>query len=396
MKTAFATISLLTVAAAAPAAGQSVRDFQLPPAPTPTPTQSPQVQGPIDSDAPVTTAPRVIPTATPSAARTQAVEPIPTPTPVRTQPAPIRTPTSRATPSPAPAAAPTRAPQVPGAVPETIATPETQLPNLPQPDTSRSQATPSISTAPLPTFDAEQPIDGNPFAWWTWLLAALLGVAAFAGGLWFLRNRQYAPENVPTIEPPLARRPIPPQSPVPEPEPEPEPGPTSGASDLQFAAGDAQLVIDAVPVTLSRSMRFVRFTYRVTLKNRGTSALEKVVIGSDLTTAHGSVPAANQLADPSTILPETGTVGAVQPGEEIEVSGEVELPLSEIRTIRQGQAHLYVPLLRVRAVPRGSDPVARTFMVGTLPVPTAQKLQPFRLDEMPQTYTNIGMAPLDR
>lgn len=390
MKTALASASIFAISAAAPAAAQSVQDFQLPPAPSPTPTQTPQVQGPVDSDAPVTTTPRVIPTGTPSPTPQQPVRPTPTPPPAASRPAAVRTPTASPTPSRVPAVPPRQTTQVPGPIPVQAPTPQAQTPILPpSADVPSSPATPSVSTASLPTFDEEQPIDGNPFAWWTWLLAALVGVAAFAGGLWFMRNRQYSPANVPTIEPPLARRQPPPAS---EPHADvPEaPNPSTAVPDGH------PLVIDAAPVKLSRSMRFASLAYRVTLKNRGKAALSDIVIGSDITTAHGSLASDQQLADATRELPETGRIGSIKPGEEIELSGEVQLPLGEIRTIRQGNAYLYVPLLRVRAQANGGEATARTFIVGTLPNDQAQKLQPFRLDEMPQTYRNIGLAPLDR
>lgn len=163
-----------------------------------------------------------------------------------------------------------------------------------------------------------------------------------------------------------------------------------------MVADGRPLAIDAAPVKLSRSMRFASLAYRVTLKNLGKTELNDIVIGSDITTAHGSVASEQQLADAKRQLPETGRIGSIKPGEEIELSGEVQLPLAEIRTIRQGKAHLYVPLLRLRAQANGGEAIARTFIVGTLPNDQAQKLQPFRLDEMPQTYRNIGLAPLDR
>jgi len=225
----------------------------------------------------------------------------------------------------------------------------------------------------------------SAFAWWAWLLAALAALGTGAFGLWFLRNRRYSPAGTPEIEPPLARRQAPPPSP-PEPVSEPQPAASAPASAL---------AISVAPVQLSRSMRFASLAYRLSLKNNGPKPLSDIFIGADLVSAHRSLPMEQQLAKPDSTLPETGCIGAIAPGEEVEVKGELRLPLETVRTIRQGKAHLYVPLLRVRAQPDGADPVARTFLVGTLPDGQARKLQPFRLDEMPQTYRSIGTMPLD-
>ncbi len=153
--------------------------------------------------------------------------------------------------------------------------------------------------------------------------------------------------------------------------------------------------IEAVPTHLTRSMMTASFDCRLSFVNRGEAALENVTVGLDLVTAHSSLPTSEQLADPARPLPEASQIARIEPGESVEISHEVRLPTSAIRTMRQGSAHLYVPLLRVRAQARNADAVARTFIVGTLPEAGATKLQPFRLDEMPQTYRSIGLAALD-
>ena len=137
------------------------------------------------------------------------------------------------------------------------------------------------------------------------------------------------------------------------------------------------------------------FAYRLTLANRGDTLLENVAVGADLVTAHASVPMEQQLSRGDTPLPEIGRFGSIAPGEKVEVAGELRLPLTSIRTVHQGKAQLYVPLLRVRASAPGMEASARTFVVGTLPQEGGRKLQPFRLDEMPQTYRAIGTMALD-
>ncbi|OZA92429.1 MAG: hypothetical protein B7X57_08290 [Erythrobacter sp. 34-65-8] len=150
-----------------------------------------------------------------------------------------------------------------------------------------------------------------------------------------------------------------------------------------------------VPSHLTRSMMAATFTCRVSLVNRGDTELENVTVELDMVTAHGSVPSAEQVADPARTLPEAGRFARIAPGESVEFARDVRMATAEIRTLSQGKARLYVPLLRVRALAAGQPPVARTFIVGTLPEEGARKLQPFRLDEMPQTYRAIGVAALD-
>lgn len=194
---------------------------------------------------------------------------------------------------------------------------------------------------------------------------------------------------MPQIELPLvtpADEKLPPSLPVPAaiaPQPAPRP------------AQHAALRIEATPSHLTRSLMAATFSCRISLINQGSAPLDDVVIAIDLTTAHGSVPSSEQLADLTCALPEVGRIAAIAPGKSVEFAHEVRLPTAAIRIMQQGSAQLYVPLLRVRAQAEGDTPVARTFIVGTLPEGGAKKLQPFRLDEMPQTYRAIGLAALD-
>jgi hypothetical protein len=141
-------------------------------------------------------------------------------------------------------------------------------------------------------------------------------------------------------------------------------------------------------------MRFATLSYELRVTNRGALPLDDVTFGGDLVTAHARVPAQAQLADPAVPLAPVQTIARLEPGESADFSGELRLPVEEIRPIPHGKAVVYVPLMRVRAEAAGTAPVARTYVVG-LKQPGAQRLQPFRLDEMPQTYHAVGQTALD-
>lgn len=380
---AVSSVALAASAQAAPA----VRDFQLPPS-NPTPTPSPNVQGPVDTEGPVPVRPRAIPTVTPTptSAPTQGQATVTTPQPLAT-PSPRLTLPPRTAASPAPRAATptTTQPAAPAAAdlaPATDLAPtaSTTLPTLPP---SAAPVLPSAAPS------VAEPDSG--FLLWPWLLALVVALGAGAV-LYFRRGGEARYAEAPQIElPPVAPRaqpqpaPTPPVAPKPPAPPLPAPAPSGPASPL---------ALDAVPVQLSRSMMNATFAYRLTLANRGDTPLEDIAIGADLVTAHASIPMEQQVSRGDTPLPEMGRIGAIAPGEKVEVSGELRLPLSAIRTVTQGKAQLYVPLLRVRASAPGMEASARTFVVGMLPQEGGRKLQPFRLDEMPQTYRAIGTMAL--
>lgn len=394
MKPTTRLISLIAIAMAAPLAAQqgSVRDFQLPPAPEPSPSQQPQVQGPVDTEGVVPVGPRVIQTDSPPPDATTASEPQTAPPPTRqatqarpSQPQPARTAPVRTAPQNQPAPSTANSGGLPLILPESQQTSQpSSLPTMSAPSvaSTASLPAPSIGGPQVGLASENEPASGM----WSWLLAIIAVLGAAGAGWWFWRQRQPALASVPVIEPPLARCDAPPA---------PDPVATDRTSPA-VTGTPSGLAITAAPVSLNRSMRFARFSYRLTFRNAGRTALENVAVGADLIAAHGSVPVEQQVASPAQLLPETGTIDSIAPGEQVEISGEAQLPLEHVRTIRQGQAHLYIPLLRVRAAAKGAEPVARTFVVGNLPGPDAKKLQPFRLDEMPQTYREIGVMALER
>ncbi len=363
-----ATASLIAlVAAAAPLSAQTAPgDFRLP-TPTPTPTD---IQGPVDPDAPILTRPRdTTPTPRPTATPT----PTPTPRPTATAtPRPLLPPRNsslppRFTPPAAPTPRESEAVVTGGATafPGAPAGVDTSVPALPSTASEPASATPGSDDNSLPP----------------WLLAlGGLIVALAAGGAiaWRWRRRRAALET-PEIEPPLIAR-QPSASPVAEP---------------PLAVVAAPLAIEARAVRLSRSMLFATLSYELVATNRGGQPLDNVRLGADLVTAHARIPTDQQLADPLIALEAVKTLDRLEPGESVEFAGELRLPVKDIRPISHGKAVVYVPLLRVRAEADGLIAIARTFVVGLRTDSLSKRLQPFRLDEMPQTYHAVSQLALD-
>ena len=140
---------------------------------------------------------------------------------------------------------------------------------------------------------------------------------------------------------------------------------------------------------------FATLNYALDLRNLGTQPLRDLTLRADLVTAHGQAPLEEQLADrDADMAPVTG-IPMIAAQETYRFDGEYRLPTSEIRIIAQGKAQLYVPLLRIRIDMDGKAPLVRSFVVGLRPASGHGKLQPFRRDEMAQTYRNIGLRSLD-
>ncbi len=370
-------VALAVGAAAVPGFAQDTGapgGFRLPTNPSPTPTAT-DVQGPVDPDAPILTRPRApTPTPTPRATATPTPTPAPQPTPTPRVVSPPRN--SSLPPRFTPPATPTPRESeavVGSATPFPTATFDS--PQTPEPSVA---AEPVPGTMPTVTAPAEAPDEGLPG--WLYALGGLLIAGGIGAALW-LRRRSTDEIVAPAIVPPrlkTAAGPIAPQPAAPPP------------SKLVGPA----LAIDAKAKQLARSLRFATLSYELRVTNRGPVPLDGVTFGADLVTAHARVPTQAQLADPAVPLAPVQTIDRLDPGASATFSGEFRLPIEEIRPIPHGKAVVYVPLLRVRAEASGTDPVARTFIVG-LRSPGAQRLQPFRLDEMPQVYQAIGSTALD-
>lgn len=374
----FATASLFALAVGTSAVPSLAQDTQSPggfrlPTPTATPTPT-DIQGPVDPDAPILTRPRApTPTPTPRATAT------PTPTPA---PQPTAAPSPRTVPPPRNSSLPPRF-TPPSAItqeereaitsapsplpPITTAAPSTDLPAAP---VDIAPATPDSAPSPAP---ADEGLPG-----WLLALGGLIAAGGIGAALWFRRRRSIEHAPAPAIEPP---RPV------------GQPAPTPAAPPAPALTGPP-LLIEAQVKQLARSMRFATLSYQLRVTNRGALPLENVTFGGDLVTAHARVPTQAQLADPAVPLAPVRSIERLDPGESAEFTGEFRLPVEEIRPIPHGKAVVYVPLLRFRAEATGMAPVARTFVVG-LKQPGAQRLQPFRLDEMPQTYHAVGQTALD-
>jgi hypothetical protein len=338
---------------AAPASAQD-SGFRLQPAPTPTPGLiGPPAETPAPRPSP-TPAPTIAPpTATPTPRIV--LPPVATPTPTPAQ----RTarPTPAATASAAPTAVPTAAPTV---APGPIAT----------------AASPPLPTAPNVVASTPEP---PARSWWPWIALVFgLGGAAFAGLLWL--RRRIGPLG-PLVVPEIERPRVPPPKPADEPlaasppaEAAPPPPPTA-PHPLHIGIELRKLTLTLMNATLG---------YRLTLTNAGPEPLAEIAVAADLIGAHGSVPRELQLAGPETDLPIGHMLAGLAPGESGDVTGEVRVPLSQLRSIAQGRARLFVPLARFRIGAEGQEPRCFTLVAGQ-PSPSGNgAIQPVRLDLGPR------------
>ncbi|MGB3739069.1 MAG: hypothetical protein WA948_06915 [Pontixanthobacter sp.] len=400
----------LTSASPAPAqdAPGSVRDFRLPPAEAPAREPPSRAQGPVDTEGPVRRAPRVIPTepaptengeparsqadtARPPAREPAAADPRPVPRQSdgnRRIPAPTRaTPRQNNSPPQPRIRAPEETASLPSSAIPTGASTQSASEDLP----SERVNLPGRAPATMPTAQADfdDPTSAAQIPTWWW--AAFLAFIAAIGVVLalYIRRRQAVPASA------SERDIVPNQEPVPS-----EPATAAIPASVPARARPSPppripIQIKAEARNLSRSLMFATLNYSLDLRNLGTQPLRDVIVRADMVTAHGQAPLEQQLAGRDDDVTPAATIPTIAAQDTHRYDGEYRLPMSEVRIIAQGDVRLYVPLLRIRIETEGKVSLMRSFVIGILPASGQGKLQPFRRDEMAQTYRNIGLRLLD-
>ena len=228
---------------------------------------------------------------------------------------------------------------------------------------------PPAVTAQTPTLTPAEP----GVTRWLWIAVALAAVASAGAALvWWRRRTVVAAE--PVFERPVVRAKA-------EPIAETVPAPTT-ALTLDLEAG-----------RMSATLVNATLAYRLMLE--AGSAVNDVVVRGDMTAAHASRPTEEQLglAD----APVLHRIARIEGGEQLELTGEIRLPLSAITPIRHGSAALFVPLVRIEATGEidGKSVILRSaFVIGLEEAPSQARLQPFRLDLGPRIYSDVGRRAL--
>lgn len=376
--------ALGAVLTAAPLAAQASGDYRLPGTAA---TPGSRAAGPVDPTDPTIGLPRARPSATPS------------PTPTAPAPSPSATP--RPTPAPSAAASPRpAAPRplassparpaatqpAPTAVP-TPAAPATAAPLAPIAATPSPEALP----APLPVTEAAPPAS-EPLDWRPWAGGGAILLAVLGALLWWRRRKPADP--VADFEPPVVAAPAAPDAPAPA-----RPAaPTAAPPEPAAAAAPAGLALTLEARRMTASLMATTLSYAIRLTNTGPAPLAAVAVEGDLVSAHASLPVERQIANDSHRLELRHAHVALAPGESIEFTGDMRLPLTEITPIRAGAAAYFVPLVRLRVEAEGGAPLpqvlVQTFVIGELPDQDGGALRPFRLDLGPRTYSRIGQRPV--
>ncbi|AUW57257.1 hypothetical protein C1T17_03270 [Sphingobium sp. SCG-1] len=256
------------------------------------------------------------------------------------------------------------------------------------PETASPIAVPTNEAAPAPTPPVAEAAtsSANPLPWIMGAIAAVL-VAAF---LLFRRRNKTAtvPEEL-VEEVPVA---------APEPDPAmagplvPAPAPPPPAVVTRVRAETPvsnPLTLRFTPIQVRTTFTGVQLEYRLTLRNDTAVPADGIAVAAFMANAEAQQMQVLAAFFDDPFAPEQHRITHLEPGAEIVVNGA--LSLDQVVPIDvQGRA-LLIPLVAFKAISLDGDDLARaTFIVGQESTPPRPKMGPFRLDQGPRQYRDVG------
>jgi hypothetical protein len=132
-------------------------------------------------------------------------------------------------------------------------------------------------------------------------------------------------------------------------------------------------------VSASRSLMMFTIDYRLNFSNRSDRAVRDLNVSAQLACAQRGSGNAPPVAGGQPV----GTIERIGPHQTRTVAGQVQLPLSDVRAILQGQKPIFIPLLHLTMDSAGHTPFTRSFVLGTPSAVSQERLHPIPLDTPP-------------
>lgn len=140
-------------------------------------------------------------------------------------------------------------------------------------------------------------------------------------------------------------------------------------------------------VSASRSVMMFSLEYRVNLANRSDRAVRDITVASQLVCAQRGMPNAAPVAGGHPL----GGIDRIGPHQSRAITGQTQMPLTEVHAIKQGGKPLFVPLLHIRIEGAGQEPLSRSFIVGNPSSASQGRLHPIRLDTPPGGLPDLAV-----
>ncbi len=152
------------------------------------------------------------------------------------------------------------------------------------------------------------------------------------------------------------------------------PPPSSPASAKQVRLDLALDIISA-----SRSVMMFSVDLRLEIANRSDNAARDMKISAQMTCAERGGSNAAPIASAQPI----GEITRIGPHQSRSVSGQLSIPLSEVKVIQQGAKPLFIPLIHITIEGEGQKAATHSYVLGTPSASSAGRVHPLTLDGPP-------------
>lgn len=249
-------------------------------------------------------------------------------------------------------------------------------------------AAPAESAAPSAGADFQIRVDdpGSGTSWLAWVLALLVALVAAVGGLLWRRKQGSAdaspakPVNAAAMTAGVRKVIADRQANVAAKQ---SPAKTAAAQS-KAAAGPPKLNLQVGIVAASRSVMKFTAQYRIEVRNRSDFAVRGITVDPVLSSARRDTA-----LKPGSHGAELHMIERIGPHQTRTVTGELQMPWSEVSAFRQANTPVFVPMLLVTLAAKGLKSETRSFVIGTPSAASSARLHPIALNTPPGGMTGL-------
>ncbi|WP_390586242.1 hypothetical protein [Erythrobacter sp. MTPC3] len=150
------------------------------------------------------------------------------------------------------------------------------------------------------------------------------------------------------------------------------------------AAAPPKLDLQVSIVAASRSVMKFTAQYRIEIRNRSDFAVRGITVDPVLSSARRDTE-----MKPGSNGAELHMIERIGPHQARTVTGELQMPWSEVSAFRQANTPVFVPMLLVTLACEGLKSQTRKFVVGTPSAVSGARLHPIPLDTPPGGMTGL-------
>ncbi|MDY7097688.1 MAG: hypothetical protein SXU28_06080 [Pseudomonadota bacterium] len=188
-----------------------------------------------------------------------------------------------------------------------------------------------------------------------------------------------APEAIPEAATP----PTPAPTPAPAPAQAPAPPVMGQPPESALSSEPVRLDLSIAIGSATRSVMMFTLDCRVTIANRSARAVRALKLSGQVSCAQ---TAGGKPVDAGQLISEIDRIG---PNQSQSVDALLQMPMTQVKAIRQGSTPIFVPLIHLTVEGNGDEAEQLTFVVGAPSESSRVKLHPIPLDTPPGSIRGL-------